>query len=265
MKYTLTITDATPEELAALIRNLPGNGEGQQPPLTGTISMQSASTAAPPMPDVADPSADDETSDTPAPDGAVDTDGLPWDARIHSAAKTQTKAGAWRKAKGADAATIAAVEAELRARGPDAAPTPPAPPVMPTMPVPLPAPVPMTMPTPEPVAPPPADRAGYANHAARRACNARDGRTDDAACCAGSTRRRSPGADATSARYVRFHGEYSGGNAAPGRQRRAGRSCGISRQGDERNRNGIRQAAYRHNRYLRRSGDVDLCDADYAA
>lgn len=48
---------------------------------------------------------------------AVDTSGLPWDARIHSGPadkKPQNADGTWRKRRGVDDATVAAVEAELR-------------------------------------------------------------------------------------------------------------------------------------------------------
>lgn len=50
----------------------------------------------------------------PAPH--FDADGLPHDARIHSAAKTRNANGTWRRRKGVDDAMVASVEQELRAR-----------------------------------------------------------------------------------------------------------------------------------------------------
>lgn len=52
----------------------------------------------------------------PAPPGAVqlDSKGFPWDARIHASTKSTNKDGSWKGKRGADAATIANVEAELR-------------------------------------------------------------------------------------------------------------------------------------------------------
>lgn len=65
----------------------------------------------------------------------LDKRGLPWDARIHAETKSQIKAGTWKNKRGVDDATIAAVEAELRAvlavaspNPPLVAPVPPAPP-----------------------------------------------------------------------------------------------------------------------------------------
>lgn len=43
-----------------------------------------------------------------------DADGMPWDERIHSSAKTKTQKGVWKKRKGVDDATHAAVTAELK-------------------------------------------------------------------------------------------------------------------------------------------------------
>lgn len=51
--------------------------------------------------------------------GDLDSDGLPWDARIHSSNKEKSKDGKWRKRRGMnDKAFIAQVEAELRAKLP---------------------------------------------------------------------------------------------------------------------------------------------------
>lgn len=44
----------------------------------------------------------------------LDSNGLPWDERIHASTKTQNKDGSWKKLKGVDDATVAAVTAELK-------------------------------------------------------------------------------------------------------------------------------------------------------
>lgn len=81
------------------------------------------------------------------PTGELDSTGLPWDERIHASTRTQTAKGVWKKRKGVDEATTAAVENELRAR--DSLPVPlpvgipVAPPVAAPMPVPAPAPAPI--------------------------------------------------------------------------------------------------------------------------
>lgn len=44
----------------------------------------------------------------------VDSEGLPWDKRIHSSARSKVKDGPWKKLRGVDSALVAQVEAELR-------------------------------------------------------------------------------------------------------------------------------------------------------
>lgn len=53
---------------------------------------------------------------SPANIGTVqlDTSGLPWDERIHAETKALNKAGTWRGKRGADKATVAAIEKQLR-------------------------------------------------------------------------------------------------------------------------------------------------------
>lgn len=58
---------------------------------------------------------------------STDANGLPWDERIHSGAKTRTAKGVWTKRKGVADTVIAQVTAELRARTPQAAQVSPAP------------------------------------------------------------------------------------------------------------------------------------------
>lgn len=62
----------------------------------------------------------------------LDKNGLPWDERIHAGTKTKLKSGEWKAKKQVDAASVAQVETELRARG---AATPAAVPVAPAAPV----------------------------------------------------------------------------------------------------------------------------------
>lgn len=52
---------------------------------------------------------------SPPPHGVeVDVNGMPWDARIHSAERTRNKDNTWRNKRGTDKSLIAAVEAELK-------------------------------------------------------------------------------------------------------------------------------------------------------
>lgn len=66
----------------------------------------------------------DPDADFPDPPGAsnLDTNGIPWDARIHAATKTKCKDGSWKNKPGVDAALLASVTAELK--GVQAIPTP---------------------------------------------------------------------------------------------------------------------------------------------
>jgi hypothetical protein len=161
MKVTLMI-EGSASALAAILAMLPGDA-----------SVSVATPAAPAMPGIppmpANPNGgddgDDDTGPVAAvPDGAVDTAGLPWDERIHAKTKATIGDGTWRKKRGVDDATVAAVEAELRARSappmPAVAPpmpavAPVAPPIMPPVAVAPPAPVVPPMPAVAAVAPPP--------------------------------------------------------------------------------------------------------------
>lgn len=81
-----------------------------------------------------------KTIDAQAPglSGAVDSEGLPYDARIHSSSKAKNKTGAWKVARNMDAKLLAKVRAELIAlrdaakvsTPPAAIATPPAPPLL---------------------------------------------------------------------------------------------------------------------------------------
>lgn len=54
--------------------------------------------------------------------GALDSDGIPWDNRIHAAAKTQCKDGTWKLRPGVDKSIVDQVRAELK--GVQSIPTP---------------------------------------------------------------------------------------------------------------------------------------------
>lgn len=64
----------------------------------------------------------------------LDADGLPWDARIHSEARSKVVAGTWKYKRGVDPQLVETVEAELRAVMGTPAPKPPVPPVTETAP-----------------------------------------------------------------------------------------------------------------------------------
>lgn len=71
-----------------------------------------------------------EGSAVPAENDRLDKDGLPWDDRIHASSRVKVADGTWRKRRGIDEATVATVEAELKALM--GLPVPPAPAPVPT-------------------------------------------------------------------------------------------------------------------------------------
>jgi len=81
--------------------------------------------------------------------GAVDSTGLPWDARIHASNRSTNADGSWRRKRNLDDATYAAVVAELRGAK---TVSPPAPMVAATLAPPPPPPVPVAPPAPPPPA-----------------------------------------------------------------------------------------------------------------
>lgn len=82
--------------------------------------------------------APDSTIVVETPPPAVDSTGLPWDARIHSESKATVADGSWRKRRGVDPELVKQVEAELRGDAQPAADTPAAPASIPTPPPPAP-------------------------------------------------------------------------------------------------------------------------------
>ena len=82
----------------------------------------------------APPAATTETASTPAPPAAapegvdVDREGIPWDGRIHSSAKTKlVKGDTWKIKRGTDPALVEQVKAELKTTMAAAPATPAAP------------------------------------------------------------------------------------------------------------------------------------------
>ena len=53
-------------------------------------------------------------ADIPAANAPLDSNGLPWDERIHSGTKSQNQDGSWKKRKGVADNVVDAVTAELR-------------------------------------------------------------------------------------------------------------------------------------------------------
>lgn len=100
----------------------------------------------------------DGPTGTPANPLTLDATGIPHDTRIHSKEPQLTGKGVWRARRNVAATTVAAVTAELKARGGSVAqppaPAPVAPPVAPP-PIVTAAPAPLAVPQLTPVAPPP--------------------------------------------------------------------------------------------------------------
>lgn len=100
----------------------------------GQVPTAPTSSTVPSVPVPSAPSA--QQSPLPAP--AVDSAGMPWDARIHASTKTQNADGRWKKLRGVADSLVLQVEAELR--GVTAAPIAPAAVPVPPPPVALAAP-----------------------------------------------------------------------------------------------------------------------------
>jgi hypothetical protein len=88
---------------------------------------------APPPPPAPDDTEPPPAPSTPTEDAGpeLDSEGLPWDERIHSGSgKKLAKTGAWKQKRGVDPALVATVKAELKgltvAAAEDAPPPPPA-------------------------------------------------------------------------------------------------------------------------------------------
>lgn len=118
MKFTLTVAEATPQELVNFLNSL-NAAPGQNGLTTFVSQLPNIGTMAPTgmnTPQTPNADDDDESSDQIANATGVDKDGLPWDERIHSNPAKMTGKGIWRKKRGVNDTMIAAVEAELRQR-----------------------------------------------------------------------------------------------------------------------------------------------------
>lgn len=134
MKYSLTVNTNDPAEIAALMAALNGA------PAVVASAEPAQTIVRHDAPANADDDDDTGPVNTTAPE--LDSAGLPWDERIHAKTKGQKADGTWKRGRGVDDATVAAVEAELRARVAGPIPTPgnapaqpSAPPVNQTIPV----------------------------------------------------------------------------------------------------------------------------------
>lgn len=146
-EFTLSIKTESTSELADIVAKLNGdqvvntvdtkvNHEIVENALKRDGVIPETPTPSPvPQPE---PQDDEPTNDAPP---ATDKNGLPWDERIHAGTKALNADGTWKKRRGVDDATVAAVTAELT--GAATAPTP--------APQPEPTPAPTPEPTPAPV------------------------------------------------------------------------------------------------------------------
>ena len=140
MQITFNTSETSTEELTALIALLASLGGRLPHASTVTVALEvdkaeavqtireaavealpseqmlaaAAAQAAPPPP----PPANDEPP-------AVDSAGIPWDARIHSESKAIIADGTWRKRRGVDEVTYGRVYAELQEAASNDAPPPP--------------------------------------------------------------------------------------------------------------------------------------------
>lgn len=154
LKFTAGETGA---EIVAAVIAVFGNGPALNANQATAIVTHGAPATHGSIAPIDNPAAGADPEDVgPTNNATHDTEGSPWDARIHSDKRTVTDKGVWRKRKGTPPHQITAVQNELRAAGkyaaigmPPVAPAPVAAPAMPTMPT-APATVP-TMPTMPPV------------------------------------------------------------------------------------------------------------------
>lgn len=104
-------TEVTPE--AETITQLKEDAEVNIPAPEAVFAQPTVKEASE---DTLDPLAELEPTPTPVASGVdLDSEGLPWDNRIHSGAKTfLAKGGGWKKKRGIDPVIVEKVEAELR-------------------------------------------------------------------------------------------------------------------------------------------------------
>lgn len=118
MEY-IALTRAA-DMLKGIAADLPGTVQETTP----TIPVEEIPTAPKLLEVVNNTPSADEPSPSSSEGVDVDSDGLPWDARIHASSKAiLAKTQQWKKKRGVEAEFVAEVEAELRAAM--AVPTPP--------------------------------------------------------------------------------------------------------------------------------------------
>ncbi len=144
MNFQVTGVDAPAPVPASFV---PGDAGAAASPIAPAASQAGVETTTTSVSTVPAPPSDaaSESADQPLPAGAVDSTGLPWDARIHSTPPRAKEDGRWRKKRNVDDAVfIASVEAELRGATPAtlSAPPPPVPTAQPAAPAAPPPPVP---------------------------------------------------------------------------------------------------------------------------
>ena len=129
MQITLNTTESSTDELTALIALLASLG-GRLPNNTTVTNKAEIRGPAPEEPaaesDGVTERFDKALADDQPSDFAVDSKGIPWDARIHSESKATVADGSWRKRRGVSDELFAEVMAEIHAGNDDAPPPPPA-------------------------------------------------------------------------------------------------------------------------------------------
>lgn len=136
MKFTLTISDMTSEDVYNVLSSVEGEVQGQTPEIHADAGI------------LANAELQEIT------DEEVDADGLPWDERIHSGNRKKTAKGVWQRRRGVKDVTYDEVVEELRGgKAEENLPEAPTPvqaelPVAPVTPTPVPQ---SAAPTPTPV------------------------------------------------------------------------------------------------------------------
>lgn len=141
MKYQLIVSSDDPGDILRLLSTV-----------SGSVVSAVMSTAPTPIPNGGGDEGDEGGPVVPLNPGEVDSAGIPWDERIHTSTHAKNADGSWRRKRGVDDATFAALSAELKARGITATPAVPVAAPAPAAPVPMPTPAPAPAPAAAPVA-----------------------------------------------------------------------------------------------------------------
>ena len=154
-EFTLSIKTESTSELADVVAKLNGGqvkeniqhvvGEVVNQTLVQDVLKANTAPVPQPGPNVTvtgDVDVEVETVNDAPP--ATDKNGLPWDERIHAGTKALNADGTWKKRRGVDDATVAAVTAELTGAAPAPTPAPQPEPTPEPTPAPTPAPAPST-------------------------------------------------------------------------------------------------------------------------